>query len=161
MPIRCTETLPPITETRCVECPEITASEPRIGSEPIIGWNAGANSASMLDGSVHTVFTMSGQAAGVVVGFKGTRRFQTAPSTIEHGLQFMTVDGRPTYRVVERGAQKTQPAQYADGDVFEIRRVFGDVTYYRNSNLLRTSTTRSFGPLVVNACLYASGDRVP
>lgn len=160
MPRDCVVTQPPITETRCTECPAIEAIPPTVTEHPVIGWNAGANSIDLLDGDVHTVFDIPTPCAGIVLGFKQSRAFQTRPELIQHGFWFTPIGGRLFGYVTEMGARKTPAVARNHTDTFEIRRRGGVVSYFVNDVLLYTSLARSTGPVLVNACLYATGDAI-
>lgn len=150
-------------ENGCLVTPEqpaVTYVPARIERRPIIGWNAGANSITQLNGDMHTVFSMPLGTAGVVVGFRGGRTRQTVPDLIEHGLYFQSAGGYDMVQIVERGAPKTELVERGADDTFEIRRTYGRVTYWQDATLLYTSVAKSTGVKVVNACLYASGDEV-
>lgn len=141
------------------ECPAQAYVPGQIVEQAVLGWNAGANSITELDGNLHTVFTMPA-VAGIVIGLRSGRARQTMPELIEHGLYFNSAAGVHLVHVVERGLGATGTIARALDDEFEIRRVDGTVTYWRNGKLLYRSMVRSTGVKVVNACLYASGDTV-
>jgi hypothetical protein len=140
-------------------CPAVAYVPAHIEQQLVLGWNAGANSITELAGDLHTVFTMPA-VAGVVIGLRSGRAKQTTPDLIEHGLYFATFAGVHMVHVVERGLGATSNLARAESDTFEIRRLAGRVTYWRNGALLYASNARSTGAKVVNACLYASGDSV-
>ncbi|CAM5593312.1 hypothetical protein [Rhodanobacter lindaniclasticus] len=140
-------------------CPAVAYEPARIEQQAVLGWNAGANSITELGGDLHTVFTMPA-VSGVVIGLRSGRTRQTTPDLIEHGLYFNALGGMNLVHVVERGLGATSIVVRNPADTFEIRRVGGRVTYWRNGALLHASTARSTGAKVVNACLYASGDAV-
>lgn len=147
----------------CLVTPERPAREfVPAGTEHklIIGWDAGANSIVELGGNIHAVFTMPIGNAGVVIGFRSARARQTLPDLVEHGLFFQGLAGVDMVQVIERGRPMTALVVRAVSDTFEIRRVAGTATYWRNSVLLYTSAAPSSGVKVVNACLYASGDNL-
>jgi hypothetical protein len=98
--------------------------------------------------------------AGIVIGLRSGRARNTMPELIEHGLYFNSAAGVHLVHVMERGLGATGTIGRDLADTFEIRRVGGRVTYWRNGALLYTSTARSTGVKVVNACMYASGDAV-
>lgn len=158
MPRNCTTD--PITQ--CVDCPELdpTPGTPSyVERTPIPGWNAGANSIRVLDGDLHVVFSVP-EAAGIVIGFKPDRVRQIVPELISFGLYFQAAGGQRYVRVVEYGVPRTPARPYAPEDVFEIRRRRGAVTYHHGSTRLYTSGFTSGGMLLVNACLYLSGDTI-
>ena len=150
--------------SNCLVCPEvaaIAAVPARIERMPVVGWNAGANSIQIRDDShLHTVFTMPPGTAGAVVGLKGSRARQTLPVLVEHGWHFQSVGAANMAQVMEGGVTKTSLVARAADDQFEIRRIHGAVTYWKNGTLVYTSLVPSTGAKLVNACLYVSGDAV-
>lgn len=148
----------------CLVCPELPAvvGHPSYyEQQAIIGWNAGANSVDQVDGDLHTVFTMPAGTVGAVVGLKSVRTKQTLPGAVEHGWYFQSVGGVDMAQVIELGAVKTPIMERLDTDVFEIRRTNDIVQFFMNNVEQWRSKTPSYGPKIVNACLYASGDAVP
>lgn len=147
----------------CLVCPELPAVVGQAASyveQPILGWNAGANSIDMLDGNVHAVFDVPA-VTGVVIGLKGSRQQVTIPDLVAHGLYFSSAGTFHAVQVIEGGETKTGAAERALDDVFEIRRLNGVVTYWRNGALLYTSSKVSTGPVLINACMYSTGDALP
>ncbi|WP_333676739.1 hypothetical protein [Dyella sp.] len=147
----------------CLVCPEIPAVAPAPGyvkTTAVVGWNAGANSIQQLDGNLHTVFVVQAGDIGTVIGLKSTRMHQTVPDTLDFGLYFQSTNSSDMVQVVEHGVPKTSAVARASSDKFEIRRSGGIVSYLQNGTLLYTSAVKSTGPLVVSACMYASGDAV-
>ena len=154
--------------THCVDCPAVPAV-PGIPARTVYsadqGWTAGANSIDELDGDLHTVFGVAANGA-IVIGFKDSRTDHTTPEAVRFGLFLRSQAGSQYVSVIERGVQCTMPIRRNADDMFEIRRYNGRVTYWRRPaadvpELLYTSTTRSREPvLLVNACLYLSGDAV-
>lgn len=148
----------------CIDCPAIP-STPSQSAQVIVngafGWTAGANSLDELDGNVRVAFSVTPPTLGLVVGFKTDRQFVTSPTRCMFGFYLTTVSGMLFYNIVELGAQKIANAHwYSETDVFEIRRVNGVVTYVVNDEIVYTSATTVYGPLLVNACLYGVGDSV-
>lgn len=160
MPRDCVVTEPPITETRCTECPQIDPIPSSIIEHPVLGWNAGANSIIELDGDLHVVFYVPDQCAGIVLGFKQSRSFQVQPELITHGFWLSPVSGRLHGYVVERGVRKTPATLRQATDKFEIQRRAGTISYFVNDTRIYTSAQQLFGPVLVNACLYATGDTI-
>lgn len=142
------------------ECAAVAAQPAYVSQAVVTGWNAGANSIQMLDGDVFARFTVPAGVIGVRMGFKGARAQPTLPSLITHGFYFQR-GIHDQFQVTENGAAKTTFGDRAESDVFEIRRVKGAVTYWRNGVLLYSSAVPSTGPVLVNACLYQSGDGAP
>lgn len=158
----CTAIGPGCEAVGCVNCDavEYSPGSPAYNVyEPVQNWDAGANSIDTLTGDLHTVFNADVTGA-LVVGFKASRENVAAPSAVLHGLLLRSQGGRLYVSVVERGEEVTSPVPRVEGDTFEIRRVNGNVSYWQNSTKLHVSAKRSFDALVVNACLYMSGDTV-
>lgn len=149
----------------CLVCPEQSAQAyvpARIEHQPVLGWNAGANSVDVHDGDLHVVFDQPLDVVGVVIGLKTSRARVTVPSLIEHGWYFQKSAGVNLCQPIEQGKVLGGPITgRLANDTFEIRRVNGQVTYLRNGAFVALSPTRSSGPKLVNACLYASGDMAP
>lgn len=147
----------------CQVCPEQLAVDyvpATLKTEPVVGWNAGANSITMLDGDLHMVLTMPKGIIGALVGLKGSRSRQTLPSLIEHGWYFQSAGGADVVQVVEGGVPQTSLVTRLDTDSFEIRRRGADVEYLKNGSIVHKSMVPSLGPKIVNSCLYASGDHI-
>lgn len=147
----------------CLVCPEVPAvvgSPAYYSNQAVVGWNAGANSITELDGDMHTVFTQPSGVTGVVIGFRSGRTRNTVPNLVEHGFYFQSVGEFDAYQVIEAGVVRVALAQRAADDEFEIRRVANEVSYYVNGTLVYASSVPSYGKKVVNACLYTSGDVV-
>lgn len=142
-------------------CPGQPYIPATVTQQPVLGWNAGANSVAVLDGDLHAVFAMPAGTVGAVVGLKAGRARPTVPDLVTHGLFFQSLAGVDMVQVVESGAPQGAAAMRNATDTFELRRVAGVVTYWQNGTLLRTSMRPSAGVVLVNACLYASGDEVP
>lgn len=162
MPRNCTTD--PVTQ--CIDCPAIppTPGTPSyIASTPVAGWNAGANSIRSLAGDLYTRFRAQ-FAGAVLVGLKPNRAWQFSPELVPFGLLFQYVAGQRYARVVEFGVPRTTAQPYDSDDDFEIRRRRGQVTYLRHrpgsTQQLHASSMSSGGVLLVNACLYLSGDTV-
>jgi hypothetical protein len=148
----------------CLICPEQDASPyvpAVIRQVPVLGWNAGANSITQLAGDLHCVFSMPLGTTAVVIGLKSTRQRQTLPDLIENGWYFQSLAGTDMAQVVERGQVKTALSERVLNDTFEIRRSGGNVSYLKNGNVVYRSAVPSDGTMVVNTCMYASGDAVP
>lgn len=150
--------------TGCLVCPEIPEQAYQDGVINFganLGWNAGANSVATLGDDVHTIFSAPGGVVGIVLGFRSRDRSQqTEPTLIEHGFYLQSIGPLDFYSVIERGRERTTPAERAASDVLEIRRVRGEVTYLVNGVLTWTSTARSFGAKFITSTLYAAGDSI-
>ncbi|MES2347024.1 MAG: hypothetical protein V4641_05570 [Pseudomonadota bacterium] len=152
-------------ESGCVVCPAQNAQPfipDRTELRAILGWNAGANSITMLDGGLHAVFDMPLGEIGVIIGLKGSRMKPAVPSLIEHGWFFQKVGSVDLVQPIEQGVPIGAPISGRTGTtVFEVRRVKGQITYRMDGTLVYTSSRPSVGAKVVNCCLYASGDSAP
>lgn len=149
--------------TTCPAVPEQPFVEGGIQYAPSIGWNAGANSVSEIDGDLHTVFRPSAGTVGAVVGLRrlsGGRGQQIDPARVDFGLYFQNPGSVDLVSVIERGVERTVGVLRDSGDMFEIRRVDGIVTYWQGTTLLYQSQLLSTGILIVTACLFATGDTI-
>lgn len=148
----------------CLVCPEIPAATghpARMEVDPLLGWNAGANSSDTLDGDLGMSASIDELPIGVMLGLKAGRAGETAPELIEHGLYIYAVGGQAFIEVRERGARQGEAAAYTLGTTFEVRRQAGAVSYWLDGVHLRDSSRPSHGPVLVNACLYSAGDTIP
>lgn len=147
----------------CLVSPELSAIPrvpARVDQTPVLGWNAGANSITELDGDLHAQWSMPAGTAGVVIGLRSGRERQIVPELVEHGLYFQSVAGADMVQVIESGTPVTELVLRTAEDVYEIRREAGNVTYWIGDTPLYASKVPSLGAKIVNACLYASGDAV-
>jgi hypothetical protein len=151
----------------CISCPAISAHDavaPSVKFENALGWNASADSAIALDGDLHVVFAMP-KVVGAVCGFRSATSIGEAqPAALDFAFSFSTLSGVLFAQVCERGVTQSE-FQYADGDQFEVRRQRGIVTYWYKAATAQplniyTSRSRSDAPLIVSACLFATGDSV-
>src|SRR5574337_160690 len=65
-------------------CPAVAYQPPRIDHTPNIGWNAGANSITELNGNFHTVFSLAGNESGVILGLRSGRVNPVNTGLVEH-----------------------------------------------------------------------------
>jgi hypothetical protein len=158
MPRNCT------VVANCIDCPAIPATpsqSAQVTVSNVLGWNAGANLVAQHDGAVRVIFSATPPTLGLILGFKSARNFVTSPSRVAFGFYLTSVSGLPFFSVIESGVKKTSNARWFDSDdVFRIQRTGGVVSYFFNDLRVYASETRSNGPLIVNACLYAAGDSV-
>lgn len=164
-----------VNSAGCVVCPSIPAVLPRPGRIEVaqnIGWNAGANSITEIDGDVRLRFTV-GQAQAMVVGLRERRRGrlgQAATAAMARGWFIRTPPGGQglVAQVLEYGTARTPVEPVDPCAVFEIQRRGDTVTYLIDGQVKRTvrNTTNVAnasdlrGPVFATACLYASGDTV-
>lgn len=147
----------------CLVCPEIK----EVPAQPAVyqrqashGWNAGANSVAQIGGDVHLTFDLEATPAGIMLGFKTARYPQDNPNLIQHGFYAYGQGGKPFLDIMESG-QTRATVSYTLGQPIEIRRIGAQVLYLVDNTLVYQSKVSSYGAVLVNACLYASGDTVP
>jgi hypothetical protein len=143
------------------ELPEVPARAASTTTDAQLGWNAGANSKTLLPGDVHVIFSFAAPPAGAIIGFKTGRQLPAEPALILHGLYVSSVADNVFVAVFESGRQIGSPVAYTLGNPLEIRRTGKSITYWNNGTLLRTSEAKTAAPVLVNSCLYAAGDTVP
>ncbi|MGH8078972.1 MAG: hypothetical protein ACREP7_00265 [Lysobacter sp.] len=126
-----------------------------------VGWNAGANSASVLDGDVRTAFQVEIASAGVV-GLVSHRADVTRFDNVEFGFYFDTdpANGLRRYALMETGRLVSAPLTYVPDDEFEVRRLAGGISYRVNGIEIYRSPQLSYGPIRVGSALYSAEDRV-
>lgn len=118
-----------------------------------LGWNAGAHSVTRHPADCYVSFKVPASSA-VIIGFNhlsGGVNF----NEIAHGFYCGTFA-----RVYESGAAKGEVFSFARTDTFIIERVNGVVTYYKNGARLYQSLVPSVGSAIVDASMYAGGDRI-
>lgn len=150
--------------TTCINYPAVAYQPARPASLSFAsdyGWNAGANSVDSQAGDCELVWAME-QAVGVVIGLTSDRVDVTDFGRITHGWLFDTDNaGAPRARVVESGQLLGAAYWYDATTLFKVMRIAGVVTYWRGTELLRTSTYPSLGEVWAGCALYASGDAIP
>jgi len=155
----------PYTDGRgCLVTPSCagTSYQPaKLINQPILDWNAGADSITEVSGNAHAQWNQPAGVFGVIIGFKRAGQSVTLPSLITHGFYYTSVAGVAYAQIVESGQLVGSAFTYASSDTFELDRDNGQVTYTYNGTLLYTSQVLSFDTIVVNACLYGSGDQAP
>lgn len=128
-----------------------------------LGWNAGADSDTAIDGDVRVVFEPSIAGAGAV-GFFNARSEVGDPATLTHAFYFDNdpTTGRKRFAVIEFGRRTSGFASYTAGTSFEIRRegVYGQVVYKYDGNLVETSAAPLYDAVRVGTALYRAGDGV-
>lgn len=155
------------THTQCIHCPAIPfvpAQPPHVEYSAMVGWNAGADSVTVLDDDLHTVYQINSAVGGVVCGLKRNMRMNWIPELIDYGFFFQLVAGILFVSVVELGVTQVSNVEYDTTATFEVRRVGTQVLYLvktaDGTTVLYRSTTPSFGTLFVNGCLYISSDQI-
>lgn len=143
------------------DTPAIPGTPAKYRIETFDGWNAGGNSVDRLDGDVQTTFYLDVRGA-IVIGIapSGTvpaGRFER----ITHAFYADTAaDGSPRAAVMEQGLVVGNAIPITTDTKFQIRRDGGEVSYYINDVLIRTSPTPSSGEVMVSSALYRGGDKV-
>lgn len=153
-----------VDSSGCTVCPERPASPgtpTQVITSAHVGWNAGANSITALDGDVHMGDTLDTVPSDAFVGLKQDRDNQTAPYRLEHAFRFYGFGNSALFEIWEGFVQCTSTASFPVGAAYEIRRVQGVVSYYINGVRVYESPRPSSGALIVNACLYTAGDSLP
>lgn len=128
-----------------------------------IGWNAGANSITRLDGNVRTVFTMNTQTTGAVIGLTSEPRPASgARENIQYAFYFYMTTGGARFGIRDRGRELHIGAGTYTHEVtvFEIRRYQGTVFYVIDDEVVYVSPTPSTGSLCVGSCFYTAGDYI-
>lgn len=123
------------------------------------GWNAGARSIKRVEGDAELTVEPFDNVTGASVGFSaGTDVTSLIEQT--HAFLFTLTPLGGSAAIYERSVLKQTLGAYVEGDLFKIRRVEGEVTYWKNGTLVYTSLTQSTGPAYLAAALYLGGDRV-
>ncbi len=147
----------------CLVCPAVApipAVPEVVTSSASPAWNCGANSVAMLDGDIHSVFSVDSMPTGIAIGLKYSRISPVAPPRIDYGFRLYAVGGATVIEVWEGVLQRLSATPYTLGTALEIRRVGGKVIYLIGGQVGYKSSLPSLGPMIVNACLYSAGDEV-
>lgn len=154
----------------CVDYPEQPGSPavPAIPPVPpqtkvtnLYGWDAGANSKTVIDGPCRVRFTQP-VVVGCVLGLTTDRAAVPAVGRYAHAFYFyQTSSGAPRFALREFDRVFQSDNTYAPDDTFEIRFAGGRAEYFHNDVSIRRSRSAATGELSVGTTLYASGDRAP
>jgi len=148
----------------CVSCPSIQATPARpavVITQADSGWNAGATSIERRTGNFKVRGMQFPESAGaVVIGLREPGPLAVAPDRVTHGFAALVFEGVAAWRVIERGVYKTAAVVRGACDTFEIRRYGGQVAYVVNDSVRYVSEAASTGLVILNACLFTSGDAV-
>ena len=121
----------------------------------ILDWNGGGRSYTAMAGDGAYEFKVSGGASGVVVGLAGD---DSTPLPTEQSHAFYIHGTRAD--TMESGIIVDTDVITHDSDVtYRIERVNGQVSYVVDGYRV-TSPVPSYGPVYLDASLYASGDAV-
>lgn len=118
------------------------------------GWDAGGRTIESMSGDGALRFS-TGQTTGIVCGLSHA---DETPHYREIDFAFF-LEPR-TYRIIERGVEKTAPAPRSVGAVYRIERIAGRVQYYVDNARVYTSAVQSFGEVFGDCSLYAYGDAI-
>jgi probable HAF family extracellular repeat protein len=119
------------------------------------GWNAGGSSTtSILSGDGYVEATVSASTDIVMFGLSHGDTDQTYPD-IDFAFYVHPADAR--LYVYEGGANRGPVSDYVAGDVLRVAVTGGVVKYYRNGNLVYTSTQAPVYPLLLDSSLYNVG----
>lgn len=122
-----------------------------------LGWNAGAESAAVLDGDFILTCLIPITSVGVLVGIMPAGATVANYNTLTHAVLVSALDDP---RVIESGVQVsgTDPT-FRNTDLRIIRRD-RTITYYVGENAPIVSARESAGPVVMAAVMYAASDTV-
>jgi hypothetical protein len=163
MPTDCTQ-----DSAGCITCPYIPPTAPIPGHLDIsanASWNAGADSVLAIDGDLHLICAPPLGVAAEFCGFRSDRTTNFIPELIDYGFAFQNALGLDVVSMVERGIPVAGPITRHASWTFEIIRTGRFVRY----NVFDNTSTRvatylslrpSFGPVLVNGCIYLSGDEL-
>lgn len=158
----CTYSHPP--GLTCVDCdavPFIPYIPPHFVFDPVLGWDAGANSILRRGGNVYVSFKATCFGA-IAMGFSPLpRALVTSPINLTHAWMITRVAGTPVASVIEGGVPVGDFAEaVTSASVLRIERWQGAVRYLIDDVEIYRSTVRSEGTLLVGCALYCSGDAV-
>lgn len=141
--------------------PARPAVPPSTRVTPLFGWDAGANSETIIEGPSRLWFEQPA-VIGAVIGYTTDRAAVPAVDRYAHAFYFyQTNSGQPRFALREFSRVFAADTPYAPGDAFEIKVAGGRADYLHNGELFRRSSTRLAGELSIGTTLYASGDEVP
>lgn len=145
----------------CYSFPAVVGSPPRPARREETtsnAWDSGAHSARVIEGNARLAFSVNA-SSGVVCGFTPANTPPSVdPARVRHGWLMARTNGVVTVRVIEDGVIRAGPFVAAIGELLEVRRVGGVVTYTQGTQLRYTSVTPSVGAIKVAASLYGTED---
>ena len=148
----------------CDEVPPTNGSPPRIEHNPVLGWNASANSVSVLNGNVRLTWRQPDPPTDAVLGLRASTQRgigDTNPYGVLHGFRLLAAGAGHFAAVWDRGNEVSARIPYTLDDVFEVSRVGGAVVYRINGREVHRSTAATTAALIATGCLYRSGDALP
>lgn len=119
------------------------------------GWNAGAISAVSLNGNVSLYLEARQSAVGIFVGLNQTNT-GVGYQEIDYAIYFKN----GTAAVYENGVKKTDPVVFVAGAYFNIERIAGVVSFFKDGDSFYTSATPSEGVLFADTSMYSGGDEI-
>lgn len=152
-----------VTTKKPVLQPAVAPVAAVIGTPPVpeqttydfnLGWNSGARSVAFLVGDGYASFTVVA-AVGVAVGFNG-ENLGEGYAEMEHAIYL----SGSVVRIYEAGVEVFYGGPFVLGDEFTIKRMGGEVTYWRNTTLLYTSEVPSTGIVFMDVSMYSGGDEI-
>lgn len=145
---------------RMVNIPGVPAS-PGVPQVEVVdynyGWNASARSIEVLPSNGYVEFVVPRSTVGIVVGLAKSDA-TTLHNEIVAGMKF----GSGSAAVIESGVVNEfglYPPDYANDDVWQIKREGGWITYNRNGSAFY-GTADPGGVMFLKANLFAGGDAV-
>ncbi len=118
-----------------------------------IGWNSGATSIQFISENGYFKFKAPTNIVGIVTGLND---INTGVSYLEIDFSFYLSHG--TYQVYENGVSKTSSLPYTNDTTFEVRRIFGVVSYLVDGVVVYESLNSSNGVVFADISMYMAGD---
>lgn len=134
--------------------PPVPPTASQVVKEFNLGWNSRARSIRAFPGALRARFSVPSGVAGVVAGLN------TAYSQTGYGdIRFAFYLNQGLARIVESGKAVATVGLYTSETVFEVRRLRGKVTYFKDGVQVR-ETDNDSAPAHLDAALYSGGDSV-
>lgn len=119
-----------------------------------LGWTARARSLASFPAAGEVTFKVPRSSVGVVVGLN-TEFHPTGYADIRFAFYL----SRGAVRILESGVQQAVLPAQVGGETFKIQRVDGQIRYFVDDVLVRT-TPNDPAPMHLDAALYSGGDTV-
>ena len=134
--------------------PPVPPTASQVIKEFHLGWNSRARSIRAFPGALRARFSVPSGVAGVVAGLN------TSYSQTGYGdIRFAFYLNQGLARIVESGKVVATVGLYTGETVFEVRRLRGKVTYFKDGVQVR-ETDNDSAPAHLDAALYSGGDSV-
>lgn len=134
--------------------PPVPPTASQVVKEFHLGWNSRARSIRAFPGALRARFSVPSGVAGVVAGLN------TSYSQTGYGdIRFAFYLNQGLARIVESGKAVATVGLYTGETVFEVRRLRGKVTYFKDGVQVR-ETDNDSAPAHLDAALYSGGDSV-